>query len=340
MERNDLVAQIIDCERCELHAQCTLPVPFTGEPGRILVLGEAPGEQEDKAGRPFIGPAGELLRSLLGQAGINPDSLSYANTVCCFPHGTPNWDHVRSCDKNKWDQIDYLNPTYILLLGKVALRSMRPDLDMNAHGRPFIHNRICFASYHPSAALRNAKYERVLKRDLATFARLIGAEKWDDLIPDDCSRCDADAVLWEVTGLGWCAAHAPEDMRANHDARRQRQADELDAARRRDQALAQVADAADPEWVTEAWNALVEYLYTHETWFVDDFWSETRLRRPKESRALGPVVLRAARQGLMRKSGQFRKSSASNLTEKPVWQSLIYRRADAGRPTGSTGSPG
>lgn len=328
MKRSDLVAQILDCERCELHAQCTLPVPFSGQPGPVLVIGEAPGEQEDLAGRPFVGPAGELLRSLLARSGFDPDTLAYANAACCFPHGTPTWDHVRSCNKNKWDQIDYINPTYIFLAGKVALRSMRPDLDISgARGRPFVHrNRICFASYHPAAALRNGKYERGLKRDLDTFHVIAHTDDWGTCIPDDCSsRCDAEAVWWEETGLGWCADHIPDNERVQYDRRHRQTADELDAARRRDQALAQVADAADPNWMVEAWDALVDYLYHHETFFVDDFWAQTALTRPKESRALGPVVLRAARKGLMSKSGQFRKSAASNMTEKPVWRSLLYR---------------
>jgi uracil-DNA glycosylase len=327
MLREALIAQIIDCERCELHAQCTLPVPFSGDPGPILIIGEAPGEQEDAAGRPFVGPAGELLRHLLVRSGFDPNELAFANTACCWPHGPPSWDHVRSCDQNKWDQIDYIGPDWILLLGKVALRAMRPDLDISqGRSRPFLHrNRICFASFHPAAALRNAKYERGLKRDLDVFAKLVRAADWQDLIPDDCSACDDNAIWWEESGLGWCDRHVPEPERAAHDVRRRQQVDELDAVRRRDEALAMVADAADPSWASAAWDALMEYLRTHERFFVDDFWLETELERPRESRALGPIVLRAARQGFIVKSGEFRKSAASNMTEKPVWNSKLYR---------------
>lgn len=325
MQERRLVAQILDCTACELSVQ-VLPVPFSGEPGRIAVLGEAPGEQEDDVGRPFVGPAGQLLRRLLDHAGFEPNDLAYVNTVSCFPHGAPSWDHIRSCERNKLDQLDYLDPTFVLLLGKVALRSMRPDLDISqSRSRPFIHGRICFASYHPAAALRNAKYERGLKRDLAVFRQLVDAEDWQALIPDDCSRCEELAVAWESTGLGWCEPHMPESLRGIYDPRRRQVVEELESARRRDEALAQVADAADPNWMAAAWDALVEYLRTHEVFFSDEFWSEANLPRPKESRALGPVILRAAREGLMRKSGQFRKSVASHMTEKPVWDSLIYR---------------
>jgi uracil-DNA glycosylase len=245
----------------------------------------------------------------------------------CYPNGAPSWDHVRSCDTNKWDQIAFIDPTWILLLGKVALRSMRPDLEISAgRSRPFVHrNRICFASFHPAAALRNAKYERGLKRDVDAFARLVHVPDWQAMIPDDCSACDTDAIWWEESGLGWCERHLPEAEREGYDRRMRQQLDELDAVRRRDLALAQVADAADPTWMEAAWDALVSYLQTHKTWFSDDFWAETDLVRPRESRALGPVVLKAARQGLMKKSGEFRPSVASNMQSKPIWDSLIYK---------------
>lgn len=327
MTKDELVAQIIDCERCELHAHCTLPVPFSGQPGPILIVGEAPGEQEDKAGRPFVGPAGELLRRLLERSGFDADGVAYCNTASCYPHGAPTWDHIRSCDQNKWDQIAYIDPTWILLLGKVALRAMRPELDISqGRSRPFVHRgRICFASFHPAAALRNAKYERGLKRDLDLFSRLVKLPDWQALIPDDCSACEADALWWDPSGLGWCERHVPEPERAAYGARIRQQADELDAARRRDLALARVADAADPTWAAAAWDALITYLRTHEEFFVDVFWAETQLARPRESRALGPIVLRAAREGHMFKSGRYRKSVASNMTEKPIWTSSLYR---------------
>jgi hypothetical protein len=68
----------------------------------------------------------------------------------------------------------------------------------------------------------------------------------------------------------------------------------------------------------------VRYLIEHDEFFVDDFWSDSGLDEPCEARALGPLVLRAAREGLMEQKGEFRKSVASNLSPKPVWQSLVH----------------
>jgi hypothetical protein len=80
------------------------------------------------------------------------------------------------------------------------------------------------------------------------------------------------------------------------------------------------------DWKAEAFSALRAYLATHETFFCDDLWT-TGLSRPAESRALGPVIARAARERLMERTGEFRKSVASHLSEKPLWRSLVYAGA-------------
>lgn len=326
MKRIDVVNQVVSCTRCELHSQCTLPVPLRGDPGPIAVIGEAPGEQEDIAGEPFVGPAGRLLAELLVEADIT-EPLAFINTVSCFPHGTPTWDHVRSCEANKSVQLDYVDARYVLLLGKVALKGMRPELELKrGRARPFlVGERICFATYHPAAALRNHSYEDTLRDELKIFRQLLDAPDWQSLIPNSCAACPVEAEWWEDSGLGWCRVHMPDHLVAGYEARQAAVAAELDAARRRDAALVQVAAGADPDWMATAWDALVDYLRSHPSFFVDDFWADTTLERPRESRALGPVVLRAAREGLMVKSGQFRKSTASHMTEKPIWDSKICK---------------
>lgn len=101
----------------------------------------------------------------------------------------------------------------------------------------------------------------------------------------------------------------------------------------RDAALQQVEENADPEWIERASEALRLFLTHHKTMFVDDFWEWTELDRPRESRALGPVFVRAARIGLMEKSGGYRNSIASRMGPKPIWRSKIYDpNAAATRP--------
>jgi uracil-DNA glycosylase len=333
VERLEVIEQILTCTNCALVDQCSSPVPFRGDPSRIAVVGEAPGETEDRVGKPFVGPAGRLLGRLLHDVGLD-EPMGVINTVCCFPHGTPELEHVVACAHNKWTQIDYLNPTYILLLGNVALKGMRRDLSIShARARPFlVQNRICYATYHPAAALRNGSYEQIMVDDLLSFHSLLdaGADHWMDFIPDTCAGCSVEPIWYEENGLGWCPLHLPAAQVPAFNQRQNQLAAEMDAARhraqtQRDTAIAAVEANADDNWLADAYDALVAYLKRHPEFFVDDWWSETQMPEPRESRALGPVVMRAARAGLMVKSGSFRKSIRSNMTEKPVWHSQIYR---------------
>lgn len=284
---------------------------------------------EDTQGKPFVGPSGRLLGALFSEVGIT-EPMGVCNTVSCNPHDTPTWEHTVACEANKWAQLDYLSPTYVLVLGAVALRGMRRPLEIK-HGRarPFlVRDRICFGTYHPAAALRNSSYEDVMRRDLTAFKALIdaGPDAWMDFVPDTCAGCTIEATWFEQSGLGWCRLHLPSSEFAAFNAREAAVAADMAAAKvRRDVGVAQVEANADDDWLTDAFDALVAYLQHNEEFFVDDWWKRTQLRRPRESRALGPVVMKAARDGLMEKSGGFRKSTASNLTEKPVWRSLIFQ---------------
>lgn len=331
MNRLELVDQIISCTECNLHLDCTAPVPLRGNPGRIAIIGEAPGETEDRLGRPFVGPAGNLLQELLTEFHFPPAGI--LNTVSCYPHGTPDWDHIHACHQNKTDQIKYLDPMFILLVGKVALKAVRPVLDLKrGRARPFrIDGRIYFATYHPAAALRNSVYESGMRNDIEIFRELIDTtgDSWMRFIPQSCSSCPLDAEWFEAdTGLGWCPVHLPATESDGYEQRKLMIAAEIDAVRQRailnrDAGMAQVEANADPDWMDQAWHALVEWLQTHDEFFVDDFWMGSGLAEPREARALGPIVMRASRAGLMEKTGKFRPSVRSNMTEKPVWRSLI-----------------
>jgi hypothetical protein len=105
----------------------------------------------------------------------------------------------------------------------------------------------------------------------------------------------------------------------------------LSARVRREDGIRRADDHADEDWKEAAFRALSSYLRTHPTLFCDDLWEH--IERPRESRALGPVILRAARERLMVRSGEYRKSVASNLSEKPVWRSLVYVGSPKGENT-------
>lgn len=211
ISRLELVEEILDCTSCELHAVGGGPVAFSAPTGAtIVVVGEAPGRQEDVAGAPFVGPAGKLLREQLTLVGIDPEAVAYVNTVSCFPNATPALRHVQACSGLKEKQIAYVKPRWALLVGKVALQAIDPRLDIrHGRGRPFLSDGLpCFATYHPAAAMRNGKYLEQMQADLQMFARIVtrGIE-----YPDDCSGCGDLAEFWsERDWLGWCESHVPD----------------------------------------------------------------------------------------------------------------------------------
>lgn len=347
-DRIGVVEQILDCERCFLHRGCTSPVPFSGPvPATVAVMTEAPMPDDDAACKPFVGPAGQLVRDELDRAGIDSGKVVYLHAVACHSGERPTPEQVEACRPNRQAQLDAATPTWTLLMGDVAIKSVWPHLSARCSTRrPFeIAGRRYFTTVHPVQVLEHEVQLELLRADLAVLAELLGKDEWYGAIPDDCSGCGDWATWIEAeSGLGWCDAHIPSYERQRYDAWQEKLAEDRrriekaqrareqatpgqqwrDAGERRDLGMEMVETGADDGWMDRAWDHLVRYLQGNAEFFVDDFWAGSGLDRPAESRALGPLVNRAAREGLMQKSGEFRKSVASNLTEKPVWASLIY----------------
>jgi uracil-DNA glycosylase family 4 len=122
------------------------PVPFQSpeqeRSPRVAVLGEAPGRDEVKRGRPFVGRAGRLLREALDIAEVGADSVGYFNTVCCLPLArtdrkrpeirAPFPDEQYACRENYLAQAEWLDPDYVLLCGSTPLKLFRPDLNVTS----------------------------------------------------------------------------------------------------------------------------------------------------------------------------------------------------------------
>lgn len=173
--------RILSCRRCELHRVATAPVPWSGPVGAsVAVLGEAPGRQEDKAGEPFIGPAGQLLRRTLERVGLSPSELVFVNTVCCYPTRTPTADEVAACRGNFWAQMTLVRPDFVLVLGATALHALgRTEKISDARGTPWTRElilggrRTYFPTYHPAAVLRNKLLTLPWRTDLEHFKELV-----------------------------------------------------------------------------------------------------------------------------------------------------------------------
>jgi uracil-DNA glycosylase len=125
--------QAMVCTRCPLYANATQTVFGEGRLRRMMLVGEQPGDQEDRAGRPFVGPAGRLLRELLSEAGIDRDRVYLTNAVKHFkwrPRGTrrihdkPSWSEIRAC--GHWLELELaaVRPALVVCLGATAAQAL------------------------------------------------------------------------------------------------------------------------------------------------------------------------------------------------------------------------
>jgi len=137
-----------DCHKCRLRDGCNHPVGGSGI-GKIMFIGEAPGENEDRLGIPFIGKSGKLLRSAVG------DDNYFTNAVKCRPPNNrkPSDDEIEACFPHLKEEIDNIKPKAIIFIGKTAY-SLHDRLSKLY---PEIHYEFF---YHPSYALRTGMAEQ------------------------------------------------------------------------------------------------------------------------------------------------------------------------------------
>lgn len=168
------------CELCPLSEKAE-KVCIMGDGAfrkKVFILGEAPGFQEDKLGKPFVGTAGKLLRSELIRVGISPTSCYLTNTVKCFPDGTPTEEQSNICASHYLsNELSELNPDFILALGNTALRAItRGERISEARGQIWeatIGSAFVYPTYHPAYILRNRREMTTFQIDLENFAAMI-----------------------------------------------------------------------------------------------------------------------------------------------------------------------
>jgi len=124
----------LSCNRCSLHeARIGDPVTFSGPTNsKIMIIGEAPGEEEELFSKPFIGPAGEKLNEWLNWIKVSPSSIYITNTVKCRPvntvgpskNFTPFKEHIQACNYFLSQEIEQLNPKVIVLFGRTAAQAL------------------------------------------------------------------------------------------------------------------------------------------------------------------------------------------------------------------------
>ncbi|MFA6423111.1 MAG: uracil-DNA glycosylase [Patescibacteria group bacterium] len=159
MSPDELAQKITNCNNCSLAKSRRNAVVGEGDINSdILFIGEAPGENEDKLGRPFVGPAGELLTKMLHKNNLDRSLIYITNVVKCRPqfNRDPLPDEVQACAFWLNEQLKLIQPKIIVTLGRHALEKFLPGIGRisQVHGRLFKKgNYYVLPFYHPAACL-------------------------------------------------------------------------------------------------------------------------------------------------------------------------------------------
>jgi len=183
---NDTIEKITEeikiCKNCPLHEKRLNAAPGEGvlQP-IVMVIGEGPGEDEDKQGRPFVGKAGQLLDKMLSSIGLSRTTNCFiANIVKCRPpqNREPYPEEIAYCDHFLKRQISVLKPKFILAAGKTAAQALLNNTESIGNMRSVLKELTIGSSvypllvtYHPAALLRREEYKRPAWEDLK-FLRL------------------------------------------------------------------------------------------------------------------------------------------------------------------------
>lgn len=171
------------CTRCALSDSRTQVVFGSGDADAdLMLIGEAPGADEDRQGLPFVGRSGALLTRLLGEAGLPREEVFIANTLKCRPpdNRDPLASEVETCNPWLQQQIRLIEPRFIATLGNFATKLLTGDPTgiTKVHGRP-VRKRfgdrevILYPLFHPAAALRSTRVAELLQADIEKLAALV-----------------------------------------------------------------------------------------------------------------------------------------------------------------------
>ena len=170
-ELNQLHAEVRACVKCGLHATRTQAVPGVGPcPADIMIVGEAPGFNEDRQGEPFVGAAGHLLDTLLARIGLGRSDVYVTNVLKCRPpqNRDPMPNEVESCSPYLARQLALIKPKVVLVLGRHALERLLPGQGSisRVHGSLVRRGDVAYVPlYHPAAALHNGALVADLEHD-------------------------------------------------------------------------------------------------------------------------------------------------------------------------------
>ncbi len=173
--------RVAECTRCPLHASRTQTVFGVGSAtAQLLIIGEAPGAEEDRQGEPFVGRAGQLLNAMLAAIGLTRDEVYIANILKCRPPGNrdPKPEEAEACSGFLTAQIRAIRPRLILAVGRIAAQwLLRSDAPLGRlRGR--LHHygadqTPLLVTYHPAYLLRSPAQKRRAWEDLCQVRQLL-----------------------------------------------------------------------------------------------------------------------------------------------------------------------
>jgi DNA polymerase len=167
-----------------------------------MFIGEAPGLSEDERGLPFVGHAGKLLDTLLGQIGMDRSQVFIANTLKCRPPGNrdPQPLEIENCRDYLYRQVELIRPRVICTLGNFSTKLLRrsPTGISRVHGQPEVltvgrRTVRLYPLYHPAAALRAPATLQALREDFARIPELLALPEVDQ--PHSLELPDLEEIL-------------------------------------------------------------------------------------------------------------------------------------------------
>lgn len=174
-----LVTRVSECRICNLCETRKNTVPGVGNPNAdFMIIGEAPGQQEDEQGEPFVGRAGKLLDDIIGAIGLSRSEVYIANMVKCRPpqNRNPTPEEVAACIPYLYRQIQLIEPKVILAVGAVAAGSLLGTRQSLGSMRNKVHEFLgipLIVTYHPAALLRNPNWKRPTWDDVRIARRIL-----------------------------------------------------------------------------------------------------------------------------------------------------------------------
>lgn len=169
---DSLKTEVLGCKRCSLHKTRHNVVFGSGdERAELMFVGEAPGEDEDLQGLPFVGRAGKLLTKIIEAMGLKREDVYIANILKCRPPNNriPLPNEIIECENNVKRQVEFINPKVICTLGKFAsqtlLRTQTPISVLRGHFQEYNGIKV-MPTFHPAYLLRNPNDKKLVWSDM------------------------------------------------------------------------------------------------------------------------------------------------------------------------------